>query len=141
MMKRKSILFFILIVFILNIVTCTFATDNPINNIKSSISNVTSTVVDGTNNLVQDSRNAINSVGGTVENTAQNITDNTENAIKTGENTIESIGSTAYNATMTSTQDMVNGMTVDTWTWVFIVAGLAIVIGLIYYYTTQKREL
>ena len=105
-MKKKSLIVFFTLFFILFANTIVFATDmtNKMNNITNSMEN-------GVSSTGQMLKNGVENIENTVENGTQNIGNGIENVVESTGNFIQNTGENirnTYMASRTSTQDMQN---------------------------------
>ena len=137
MLKKVSIILFIVFCFLCVSNIC-FATDNNMgDNVKNTINSGVNTVVDGVGNLAEDARNGV----GRMENGIENFmnTDNTDNANNGNDNAGN------YNATRTAITDSGNnggmlGMDTTTmWIWVILAIAAIVIVGLVWYYGSQNN--
>lgn len=96
---------------------------------------------EGVRNVVGDAENGIedvaNGIGGAVKEGANAIGNGTKNMVDTTKNSMNN--GTNYAATRTNTEATFAGMNATTWTWfVLAIAALAIV-GLVWYYASQRN--
>lgn len=131
-MHKKSIILvsvFLFILFICSGFVC--ASEN----VKSGISNVTNTVVDGVNHLGSDVRNGIGRVENGIEG-ALNMNDD-KNAMNTTGNTMTD-NTRNYTTTRTTADAGITNNTSTMWIWLVIAIAAIVIIGLVWYYGAQN---
>ena len=147
-MKRKSIIFISILLFVLSITTICFATDN----VKSTISNVTNDVVDGVNNLGEDVREGIGNAENYVEDGINNLSENFRNDSQNAEDDMQSYSDNmetgtptettdSYGTTRTSADINTNNNTIASiWTWISLAIAAVVIVGLVWYYAMQNSN-
>lgn len=135
-MKRKS--FILLIAFFLIVFsTVCFANDMG-NNVKNTMNGATNTIVDGTQNLAEDVRSGIGNAENTIEDGARNI----GNAVMGGMDNMGDTFDNDYTTTRTTAEDVsvINNTAATTWTWIAVVIAAIVIVGLVWYYSTEHAN-
>lgn len=140
-MCKKSLIILSIFFCALFISTISFATTS---NIKSTINNGTNAVVDGVNKLGSDVRNGVGAVENGIED-AFTDDDNMANNNNNNDATIQSATSTRTQNGYVSTRagDTANANATDTntiWVWIVLIIAAIVVIGLVWYYSTQDNK-
>ena len=133
-MRKKSFILLTILLFI-SISTISFA--DMTNDIKNTVNGATNTVVDGTRNLVEDVRSGI----GTVENKVENGLKDVGNATMNVTNDVVDNSNDNYAATRTATEDVsiINNTAASTWTWIAVAIAGIVIVGLVWYYATERN--
>ena len=131
-MKKKIIFLTIIIISLLT--TLSFAT----NDMKNDIHNTTDKIMDGAGtagNMIKDGAAA---VGNTITDSAQK----TGNAITNELDNMNDNYNNDYTAIRTDTTGTANAdlMTTNLWTWIAIAVAGIIIVGLVWYYATDRND-
>jgi len=134
-MKRKSFILFLTLL-IISLSTVCFANNDMGNDVKNAVNGATNTVVDGTQNLAEDVRNGVGAIENTIENGARNIGD----AMMSGTNDVMNMGDNNYTTTRTTAEDVsiINNTAATTWTWIAIAIATLVIVGLVWYYASER---
>lgn len=134
-MKRKS---FILLITLLLISISSVCFADMANDIKNTMNGATNTMVDGTKNLAEDVRSGIQSAENTIEDGAKDI----GNAVMDGTNDIADNNDNNYAARRTNSEDVsiVSNTAVSTWTWIAVAIAASVIVGLVWYYASERNH-
>lgn len=151
-MKKKILIASILTLCMLIVGCYSFAANNVMNNPVNSVRNV----VGGAENVVEDAargvtdtvKGGINMTENGVHNAAVKTESGLENAGNMAKNTVQNTGNAVtskttqnpsrYNATRTMASAVNTGVV---WTWLVVAIVALAIIGLIWYYTSQKNDI
>ena len=139
-MKKKSlIVLFTLFAFLL-INTVSFAND-----IKNDVNNATNMVIDGVTSASEKAREGVGAVENTVENVvsgAGNLVRNIGNDMSNNNdnNNTNNDQQNNYTASRVSTENTPMNIIGNATPWVIIATAFAIIIGLTWYYLTQRTN-
>jgi len=145
-MKRKSFILLITIV-ILSFATTSFASDMG-NNVKNTVNGATNAVVDGVQNLAEDVRSGIATAENAIENGMRDVgnavMDGANDAMDTTNNVVDGDdnGDANYMTTRTIGEDtsIINNTAATTWTWIAIAIAGLVIVGLVWYYASERTH-